>query len=311
MSFLSDARSRHVETHVIELEERPAFRLAHRHDLVEISLPKSVVGKTREVMAQDDRADELAERRRVLERRRSFFEIARDIREAGPTQSLRRGIRPLEVPGGLEADEPLRERLTAKDVLGVRMEPFEIPDSAALSDEAPTTAEGSVNALEQPIVIVQPVERRGAEDGICRRVRDVRREVCADELDAIAERRKPPARFLDHVRGAVDRDDATARQSLREHAREPSAAAARIDDGLTTFEWKAVEHAEPPVELRVGDTLVSLGIPFVRRAHGRENTLRRGTWQQLARGLELTVEPDFFCALTNERHSVGVEPERT
>ena len=126
-----------------------------------------------------------------------------------------------------------------------------------------------MDAREQPIVIVQPVKCGGAEDRVDGDVRDERREVGADEGHAVTELRQAPPCLLDHVRRAIDRDDVPARQPLREDAGEPTAAAARVDHRLSSFERKTLEDAKSPRELRIGEALVGLGIPFVRCAHDR------------------------------------------
>jgi hypothetical protein len=112
------------------------------------------------------------------------------------------------------------------------------------------------------------VERRGREDRVDRLCdRERRAEVRLDELDPVSEPGEPAPGLVEHGRGAVQGDDATTRQPIREELRDAAAAAAGVEDTLVALELQPLEHRRTPARLRRGDRVVGLAVPIPRGRH--------------------------------------------
>src|SRR5438270_4296458 len=109
-----------------------------------------------------------------------------------------------------------------------------------------------------------------AEDDVGASVQPERKDVSTQTLDRASEfRLEVRASPLDHLWRDVDGDHAAVRDSLEQKAGQTAAAAAGIQDGLTAAEPQPIEQALPPLELRVSDAVVALGVPTVGVAHRR------------------------------------------
>jgi hypothetical protein len=135
----------------------------------------------------------------------------------------------------------------------------------ALGNEPTSGAEGAEEAAEQPVVIGQPVEGGGAEDGIrCPFELEVL-QVGAAEGDAVAEGgSEVRCRFIDHVLRLVDGDDMAVGEAFEQKFSEAAGATAGIDDSFAAVEGQAIEHRAAPIDVRIGDAVVALGVPFAQ-----------------------------------------------
>lgn len=141
-------------------------------------------------------------------------------------------------------------------------DPRDVPLAAALGDKPAAGLERSVEVLEQPVVVGDPVEGGGGEDRVDGRVEHELREVGDAELDL---RRQLRAGLLDHGGRAVDADHAAVRQPLEQRRRHPPGAAARVEHPLVPGEDQAVEYVAPQALERGGHALVGVGVPVARR----------------------------------------------
>ena len=112
-------------------------------------------------------------------------------------------------------------------------------------------------------MIVDPVERGGAED----RVRLLtRRQTCSiseDELNLSAEARTQKiARDPQHVRRQIDSNRAAVRKTLEDLRSQPAGSAADVEHRFVSLERESLEYRGAPIELRRGDVMVGAGIPL-------------------------------------------------
>ena len=150
----------------------------------------------------------------------------------------------------------------------------QVPGAAALRDEASTGPEHGGEIGEQRVVIGDPVEGRGRQDGVHGLVdRERGRQVGEHEPDPIAERREPAPRGLEHRRRAVERDHGAVGEPFGDKRRDASRTAPGVQDGLVAAELEPVDDDRAPPEPRVGDRVVRLGVPLAR--HARDATARR------------------------------------
>ena len=118
-----------------------------------------------------------------------------------------------------------------------------LPCAAALGDQPPARAQRRVEAREEALVVGDPVEDGGREDGVDRLVELQLGEVGDQIVGAVAE---ALARLLDHRLGAVDGDHAALGRrssSMRGH---PAGAAAGVEHRLVAAQLEPVEHLRRP-----------------------------------------------------------------
>src|SRR5678815_184817 len=70
-----------------------------------------------------------------------------------------------------------------------------------------------------------------------------------------------------HVRRLIDADDAAERQPCEQLLSQPSRAASDVEHAFATVERQAREHDHAPVELRVGDAVIRLGVPLAHETY--------------------------------------------
>ena len=196
-------------------------------------------------------------------------DVARSRRRAGAPRSPRR---PAKFQIVCRPSEVLR-------VLGVGRRPRRsprawlatLPCSAALGDEPAAGPQRRVQAREERVVVEDPVEGRGREDQVDRLV-ELQLEQVGDEIvGPVAERL---ARLLDHRLGAVDARSPGPRAGARPAAsRDPARAAAGVEHVSSPRSSSRSSTSSAPLELRVGDPVVGLGVPLagpgVHRIAGR------------------------------------------
>ena len=145
-----------------------------------------------------------------------------------------------------------------------------LPTPPHCATSQPAGPEHGRQVREQRVVVGDPVERGGRQDGVDRLGQRQRlTEVGDDVLDPIAERRQPVARRLDHRRRGVERDHPPAREAFGQQLGDPSAPAARVEDPFVAVERQAIEDDPAPARLRVGDPVVGPGVPVAGRSRGR------------------------------------------
>ena len=174
------------------------------------------------------------------------------LRSSRAVGLLRRRERPRPRPAGQRGlGDRVDRRLHGRDVAG----------AAALGDEPAARPQRRVQPLEQPVVVGDPVERRGREDRVDRLVQLELEQVGGEHLDARAE---PLARLRHHRRRPVDRDDLAARQALDQRGGHAAGAAAGVEHALVAAQLEPVEHLAPHRLHRRRDPLVGLGVPVAR-----------------------------------------------
>jgi hypothetical protein len=231
-----------------------------------------LVGHRSHVVAEHDRPQERLEPLEGLERRGLGVQPALDVDEPRCAQALR---------GALGRREHLSGERIGAELLEHAHHAGEVPGAAALPDEASTGPEHGREIGEQRVVIGDPVEGRGRQDGVHGLVdRERAHQVGEHEPDPIAERREPAPRDLEHRCRAVERDHGAVGEPFGEERRDASRTAPGVQDGLVPVELEPVDHGRTPSELRVGDRVVGLGVPVAR--HGGNATAPSEAFIELA-----------------------------
>ena len=189
-----------------------------------------------------------------------------DAGEADPLEP-RRGVRGrLEVP----RPGPALERGLG-DGVDRGLHGRDVARPAALGDDPAARAERRGQALEEPVVVGDPVEGGGREDRVDGLVQLQLEQVGDEHLDARAE---PLPRLLDHRGRAVDGDDVAARQPLHSAAVTRPVPQPASSTRSSPSQLEAVEHLAPHRLQRRGDALVGGGVPIPRPfAHSPSTSL--------------------------------------
>ena len=171
-------------------------------------------------VVKDDVGQELAIGRLVIEDGRRLGQPGPDIREAGPFQPFGSDLGTGEVHRDQVSGEKGRERLLPHQRVGASENPADVGTAAALRDQPAARLEQGGQPAKHPVVIVNPVKRCGAEDGIDRSWNlDLIEpaEIGGDvgSLTGIARFQVLP-RLRQHVLRAVERDHPAVRQSLQQ-----------------------------------------------------------------------------------------------
>jgi hypothetical protein len=197
------------------------------------------------------------ERPRVLGRDRPGLQPRPDVGEACGAQALRRLAGAGEVPRARPACE--RRMVDARDRL---CDVGHVARAAALGDELAARLQRGVEAGEQPLVVVDPVEGGGAQDRVDGLVELEVQQVDGERLDAVAE--APPG-LVDHRLRAVDRHHVAVRHPLQQQGGHPPGAAAGVEDPLVAAQVEPLQDVAAPRLLGRGDPVVRGGVPFAWR----------------------------------------------
>ena len=152
----------------------------------------------------------------------------------------------------------------------------EVAGTAALRHQPAARHERPADAGEQPIVIEDPVKRRGAQH----RVEDVderqptsrrrgRRaggsEACRCRPGAARGARVPRRRLAQHRLRPIDGDDQPVPHRREQLGRQAPGAAAEIEDALVRFGREPFEYVPPPSELRIREAVIAFSVPIGHR----------------------------------------------
>src|SRR5262245_35838854 len=113
-------------------------------------------------------------------------------------------------------------------------------------------------------MVAHPVKGGGAED----HVRPIRqwnlRQPRLDKSHTWGEVSEMRDRLRKHLAGRIEGQNLAARQPLRKLPCQPASAASEVGDALVAAQRKPRKHCATPGDLRIRETMVLLGIPFVR-----------------------------------------------
>jgi len=112
---------------------------------------------------------------------------------------------------------------------------------------------------EQPVVIHDPMERGGGQDGVDGRDRDRIEQIVHQELHAIVGEARTS--LFDHGRRAVERDDGSLRQPPEQLARHLTGPTTRVEDALVTGQVKPSHHLGAPARHGDRESVVGVGVP--------------------------------------------------
>lgn len=257
-----------VEPHVVERAWRVVGRQGLDH-AIEEAIGQRPIAEALEVPAEDHPGEELADRGVGVERRRRLLQPRLHLDEPGGPEPLGRLLRRGEVVRRREAAHPGRVLRLGQDGARVGEDAVDVARAAELRDEAPARCQRAVQGREEPQVVVDPVQRRRAEDRVHGGIERKPPQVGLDEGDAIpVPRREFSPRLGHHVRALVDRHHVPPRQSLEQFGRQPAGAAARVGDALVASQRQALQNPPAPCLLRGRDTVVGSGVPLLRGVMG-------------------------------------------
>src|SRR5262249_1091429 len=150
--------------------------------------------------------------------------------------------------------------------------------AAALSDEPAAGFERAENAGEKRVVVVNPMKGGGGEDTVGDSVELEVSHVSGKDLDAIAElRRQKISGGVDHILGEATGQDFAWREALGEFCGEAAGAAAGVENGFVAAQLDAFEDLESPAKLRIGNGVVSGGVPLFALV-GEHGSMMREVW---------------------------------
>jgi hypothetical protein len=250
-----------VEALVVEREGRIVLR-GGGDERVEEGVVE-IGGQLLELFGDTNGGDEGAVRSGVGKRRRSEGEIGLGVIESSVDQAFSGFWRDREMGGGFPVAEVIAEGRLPLQLCDAGIQAREIGAASALSDEPSAGLERAVDADEQSVVVVDPVESGGAEDPISNGFEIQLSHIGAEDLHAIAEpRREKVASAIDHIFGKIAGEDGAFRETLGEFSGEAAGAAAGVENGFVAAQLDAVENLEAPAELWIGDGVVGGGVPL-------------------------------------------------
>ncbi len=228
-----------VEANIVE-QERRIVRGGQATKFCKQLLAESRFGNALEMAAQNHALHKLLELVRIRKQRWSVLKAAFDRNEARAAQTLRREFGGREFPRRFKPGQVRCISLGFEKGVGSGEETGQIAGSATLRVKPPAWAQRAVEPGKELIVILDPVERRGAENNVV-----LRRQV---EMLQIRPHKTHPAAELgrkmlfggaQHVFGKIESGDPAARQRFEQVAREAAGATARVEHMLITAQWDA------------------------------------------------------------------------
>ena len=147
---------------------------------------------------------------------------------------------------------------------GVFEHALQVTPAAALRHETAARRRAPCRRSEDRRVIVNPVQRRRAEDGVERLGKRQRRAVGLDIAIGLSDTARVGPCHRQHRSGRVEPDDPPRRAvagGLDDFLGQPAGAAAEIEDALAGRRLQARDDALTPVELRLRNPVISRGIP--------------------------------------------------
>ena len=211
----------------------------------------------------DYRRDECLKCLRVRLHERSGHEARANRLEASLLEPAIRRCRVGKFPWVLPRREVRRERRLLHQRGGPIVQTGDVWPPSTLCDNPATRLECRVETPEELRVIANPMKGRRAEDGIGGGDHWQSRGIGEHELNLTPESgAQKIARDLQHVGGEIDSDRATARETLEQFLRQSACSTADVEDQFVSVEREPFEDGSAPIELRRGDLMVGVCVPF-------------------------------------------------
>jgi cytochrome P450 len=250
-----------VEAHEVDRERIPdplGHRLAER--------PASIRWQELHPRAQRNR---LQVRQRVLGLDAKGLAPATRLLEAGTLEPLPGCVFVGEVPVRCETLEPRCIARVVGDSVRGSEQNLDVPFATALGHQLTARAQRGEEAGEEPVVIEDPMKRRGREHGVDFPVEVEREEVDALHCDSVVV--EVTTRFGDHRRVGVDGDDPTPWEAFEQRRGDAPAATPGVEHDLVSRQDEPIEDLGGEWLHDRRDLVVRAGIPrtfHVRRLRG-------------------------------------------
>ena len=218
---------------------------------------RSSCGQVLHVRAEHDRREELARLLGLLRRR---LQPALGLGEAGGEQAAPGLLRRRRSSTAARSSRSAPHRAPARETsLACPRSTSMLPSPPHCATSRPPGAQRRVQPREQPLVVGDPVERRGREDRVERRSRARARAGRADAHVGAGQSRSRAASTIDCEASAAI--TCPSRQALDQRLRDPARAAAGVEHGLIAAQLQPAEHFQAERLHRAGDPVVARSVP--------------------------------------------------